>query len=110
MVRTGVTRAFGASLRKIISRSTSNRVKAFFAGMGVTAILQSSTATSMIISSFVGRGLMTVAAGLAVMLGADVGTTMVAQVLSFDFTWVAPFMMLAGYILFTIYVDKGKGE
>jgi phosphate:Na+ symporter len=110
MVRTGVTRAFGASLRKIISKSTSNRVKAFFAGMGVTAILQSSTATSMIISSFVGRGLMSVAAGLAVMLGADVGTTMVAQVLSFDFTWVAPFMMLTGYILFTIYVDKGKGE
>lgn len=110
MVRTGVTRAFGASLRKIISKSTSNRVKAFFAGLAVTAILQSSTATSMIISSFVGRGLMTVAAGLAVMLGADVGTTMVAQVLSFDFTWVAPFMMLTGYILFTIYVDKGKGE
>jgi phosphate:Na+ symporter len=110
MVRTGVTRAFGASLRKIISKSTSNRYKAFIAGIGVTAILQSSTATSMIISSFVGRGLMTVGAGLAVMLGADVGTTMVAQVLSFDFTWVAPFMMLIGYILFSIYQEKGKGE
>lgn len=110
MVRTGVTRAFGASLRKTISKGTSNPISAFFSGLGVTAILQSSTATSMIISSFVGRGLMGVSAGLAVMLGADVGTTMVAQVLSFDFTWVAPFMMLIGYILFSIYQEKGKGE
>ena len=110
MVRTGVTRAFGASLRRIISKGTSNPIKAFFAGLVVTAILQSSTATSMIISSFVGRGLMSVAAGLAVMLGADVGTTIVAQALSFDFTWVAPFMMLSGYILFSVYQDKGKGE
>lgn len=110
MVRTGVTRAFGASLRKVISKSTGNRITAFFAGIGVTALLQSSTATAMIIASFVGRGLMTVGAGLAVMLGADVGTTLVAQVLAFDFTWVAPLMMLAGYILFSIYNEKGRGE
>lgn len=110
MVRTGVTRAFGASLRKIISKSTGNRVMAFFAGIGVTAVLQSSTATAMIISSFVGRGLMTIGAGLAVMLGADVGTTLVAQVLSFDFTWIAPLMMLTGYIVFSIYQEKGRGE
>lgn len=110
MVRTGVTRAFGASLRKIISRSTGNRITAFFAGIGVTAVLQSATATSMIIASFVGRGLMTIGAGLAVMLGADVGTTLVAQVLSFDFTWVAPLMMLAGYIVFSLNQDKGRGE
>ena len=110
MVRTGVTRAFGASLRKIISRCTKNRILAFLSGIGVTAVLQSSTATAMIISSFVGRGLMTIGAGLAVMLGADVGTTLVAQVLSFDFTWVAPFMMLTGYIVFSIYQEKGRGE
>jgi phosphate:Na+ symporter len=110
MVRTGVTRAFGASLRKTISKSTGNRVSAFFAGIAVTAVLQSSTATAMIISSFVGRGMMTIGAGLAVMLGADVGTTLVAQVLVFDFTWVAPLMMLTGYIIFSIYQEKGRGE
>lgn len=110
MVRTGVTRSFGASLRKIISKSTGNRVSAFFAGIGVTAVLQSSTATAMIISSFVGRGMMTIGAGLGVMLGADVGTTLVAQVLTFDFTWFAPLMMLTGYILFSIYQEKGRGE
>lgn len=110
MVRTGVTRSFGASLRKTISKSTGNRIGAFFAGIGVTAVLQSSTATAMIISSFVGRGMMTIGAGLAVMLGADVGTTLVAQVLTFNFTWVAPLMMLTGYILFSIYQEKGRGE
>jgi phosphate:Na+ symporter len=110
MVRTGVTRAFGSSLRILISKSTGNRITAFFAGIGVTAVLQSSTATAMIISSFVGRGLMTIGAGLAVMLGADVGTTLVAQVLAFDFTWVAPLMMLVGYILFSSFQEKGRGE
>lgn len=110
MVRTGVTRAFGASLRKVISKGTHNPVLAFASGIGVTAVLQSSTATSMIIASFVGRGLMTVGAGLAVMLGADVGTTLVAQVLSFDFTWVAPLMMLSGYAMFSMFQDKGRGE
>lgn len=110
MVRTGVTRAFGASLRRAISKSTGNRFSAFIAGIGVTAILQSGTATSMIIASFVGRGLMTVGAGLAVMLGADVGTTLVAQVLTFDFTWFAPLMMVAGYVVFSVYQEKGRGE
>lgn len=110
MVRTGVTRGFGASLRKIISRSTSNRFTALLAGIGVTAILQSGTATSMIIASFVGRGLMTIGAGLAVMLGADIGTTIVAQALSHNFSWIAPFVMLTGYIVFTMNQDKGRGE
>lgn len=105
-----MTRAFGASLRKVISKGTHNPVLAFASGIGVTAVLQSSTATSMIIASFVGRGLMTVGAGLAVMLGADVGTTLVAQVLSFDFTWVAPLMMLSGYAMFSMFQDKGRGE
>lgn len=110
MVRGGVTRAFGASLRTIVSKSTGNRIAAFFAGIGVTAVLQSSTATAMIISSFVGRGLMTVGGGLAVMLGADVGTTLVAQLLSFDFTWGAPLLMLTGYIIFSMFQEKGRGE
>jgi len=110
MVRTGVTRGFGASLRKIISRSTINRFTALLAGIGVTAILQSGTATSMIIASFVGRGLMTIGAGLAVMLGADIGTTIVAQALSHDVSWVAQFVRLTGYIVLTVNQDKGRGE
>lgn len=96
MVRTGVSRALGSSLRQAISQGVSNRFKAFLIGIGVTSILQSSTATGLIIASFAGRGLIKTAPALAVMLGADVGTTLVAQVLSFDISWLAPSVILIG--------------
>ncbi|MAM34777.1 MAG: na+/Pi-cotransporter family protein [Micavibrio sp.] len=99
LVRVGVTRAFGASLQRTLSRATGNRFKAFIAGIITTMVLQSSTATTMIIASFVGRGLITVAAGLAVILGADVGTTLVAQVLTIDLTWLSPILIIIGYFL-----------
>ncbi len=100
LVRNGVTRAFGVQLRKVIARSTSNRITAFFAGMGVTALLQSSMATTMIISSFAGQGLIGTAAALAVVLGADVGTTIVAQVMTFDMSWLSPLCIIIGYFFY----------
>lgn len=109
-VRNGMTRAFGSDLHKAISASTQSRLKAFTAGVGVTALLQSSTATALIIASFCGQGLLTLSAGLAVMLGADVGTTIVAQVLSFDLRWIAPAFMVVGYILFKTYNKAGRLE
>ena len=57
LVRTGILRVFGANLRQLISRSVSNRFTAVLSGMGVTAVVQSSTATALIVSSFVGQGL-----------------------------------------------------
>ena len=101
MVKSGVTRAFGVQLRKIISIATKNRITALFAGIGVTALLQSSTATTMIISSFAGQGLIATTAGLAVVLGADIGTTLVAQVLTFDVSWVSPALLIVGYIAYS---------
>ncbi len=101
LVRNGVTRAFGLELRRAISISTKNRVSAFFAGIGVTTLLQSSTATTMIIASFAGQGLIGATAGLAVVLGADVGTTIVAQVLTFDLSWLSSAMLIVGYFFYT---------
>ena len=98
MVRTGVTRAYGGGLRQAISKSVANRLRALCVGVGVTAILQSSTATAMMISSFAGRGLITTAPALAVMLGADIGTTMVAQLLSFNISWASPLLLAFGFI------------
>jgi phosphate:Na+ symporter len=109
-VKNGMTRAFGSSLRDFIAQGTSNRVKAFFAGIGVTAILQSSTATALIVSSFVGQGSLSLAMGIAVMLGADVGTTLVAQILSFDLSWIAPFLMTFGFVLYSVGKTGGKGR
>ncbi len=100
MVRTGVTRAYGSSLRHSLGQHLDNRIAAFLAGLGVTAILQSSTATCLMTASFAARGLVAGSAALAVMLGADVGTTLVAQVFSLDISWLAPLFVVAGLIAF----------
>ncbi|WNK00735.1 Na/Pi cotransporter family protein [Thalassospiraceae bacterium LMO-JJ14] len=100
MVRTGVMRSFGAELRRALSMTAGKPLRAFAVGFGVTSILQSSTATALILSSFAGRGLIGGAAALAIILGADVGTTMVVQVLSFDLTWLSPLLIGAGVIAF----------
>jgi phosphate:Na+ symporter len=100
MVRTGILRVFGASLRQVLSRSISNRFKAMIAGLGVTALVQSSTATALIVSSFVGRGLVALPLALAVMLGADVGTSLMAVVFSFDLSWLSPLFIFLGVVLF----------
>ena len=100
MVRTGLTRAFGAALRRAIATCSRNRVTAFIGGFAVTGLLQSSTATALLVSSFAGRGLIPLSIAFAVMLGADIGTTVAAQVLSFDLGWVSPLLIGAGVIAF----------
>lgn len=101
LVRSGVTRAFGLQLRRVISMATQNRVTALLAGIGVTALVQSSTATTMIISSFAGQGLISTTSALAVVLGADIGTTIVAQALTFDLSWLSPALLILGYIFYS---------
>jgi phosphate:Na+ symporter len=100
MVRTGVQRAFGARLRNALGSALRNRFAAFAAGLGVTAILQSSTATGLMVSSFAAGGFVDLVSALAVMLGANVGTTLIVQALSFDVAEVAPALILLGVLLF----------
>jgi len=100
MVRTGAMRAFGGDLRKWLSNALSNRMSAFACGLGVTAVLQSSTATSLMTASFASRGLVTTGVALAVVLGADVGTSLIAQLLSFDLRWLSPVLLIVGVFVF----------
>ncbi len=100
LVRTGILRVFGANLRNVLAHSISNRYTAALSGIGVTALVQSSTATALIVSSFVGQGLVTLPLALAVMLGADVGTSLMAVVFSFDLSWLSPLFIFAGVVLF----------
>ena len=100
MVQSGIQRAFGPSLRRVLGLALGNRIKAFLAGVGVTAVLQSSTATALIITSFTAGGLVAMQPALAVMLGANVGTTLIVQVLSFDVASTAPVFVLTGVIMF----------
>src|SRR5690349_14832273 len=100
LVRTGILRVFGANLRNMLAHSVANRWAAAISGLGVTALVQSSTATALIVSSFVGQGLVTLPLALAVMLGADVGTSLMAVVFSFDLSWLSPLFIFTGVVLF----------
>jgi phosphate:Na+ symporter len=100
LVRTGILRVFGANLRHVLARSIGTRPAAAMAGLGVTALVQSSTATALIVSSFVGQGLVALPTALAVMLGADVGTSLMAVVFSFDLSWLSPLFIFIGVVLF----------
>ncbi len=99
MVRTGIMRTFGADLRHVLRVSLRNRATAFLAGLGVTSVLQSSTATALVVAAFASRGVVETAPALAVMLGADVGSSLVAQVLSLNVHWLAPILILLGVII-----------
>ena len=107
MVRIGITDAWGSEVRSALGASLSNRFKAFFAGLGVTVLLQSSSATALLTSSFSGQGIINTAPALAVLLGADVGTTLVTQILTFDLSAISPLMIAAGMGMFT-YSDSGR--
>jgi phosphate:Na+ symporter len=100
MVQSGIQRAFGPQLRRLLSSALGDRFRAFAAGVGVTAVLQSSTATGLMTTNFAGRGLVGLVPALAVMLGANLGTTLIVQLLSFDIGRVAPLFVLVGVILF----------
>jgi phosphate:Na+ symporter len=102
MVRSGIMRAFGSELRRILSLALRNRFLALLAGVGVTALLQSSTATGLLMTSFAARGLVDLVPALAVMLGANVGTTLIVQVLSLDISAVAPILFVIGLAAFKL--------
>jgi phosphate:Na+ symporter len=110
IVRTGMLRLFGENLRLVLSRSFSNRGSALLAGIGVTGLVQSSTATCLILASFAGKGLVVTSAALAVMLGADVGTALMAVVYSFDLSWLSPLLIFVGVVLFIPRQDATVGR
>ncbi len=100
MVLTGVLRAFGPNLRRFLDKALRNRFTAFVAGLGLTALLQSSTATGLMTTSLAADGLVSLVPALAIMLGANVGTTLIVQVLSFNVSAVAPLFFVVGVITF----------
>jgi phosphate:Na+ symporter len=100
MVHSGILRAFGSDLRVLLARALKNRFAAFAAGIGLTALLQSSTATALITSSFTAEGLVSLVPALAIMLGANVGTTLIVQILSFNIAAAAPILFIIGLVAF----------
>lgn len=110
LIKTGVMRAFGASLRLWIARGTGNRFTAVLSGMMATLALQSSTATAVITASFAANGVIKPRMAQAVMLGANVGTSIAAVILSLDVHWFGSAMILVGVTVFSLSkYARGKG-
>ncbi len=104
-VRTGILSVFGESLRHVLAVSLGSKPRALLAGLGVTSLVQSATATCMIVASFLDRKLVTTSAALTVMLGADVGSSLMAVVFSLDLSWLSPLLIFVGVVL---YVSRQK--
>lgn len=110
IVRTGIMRVYGSHLRRLLSHSMAHTPLAFGAGIGVTALVQSSNATALLTFSFVAQGLMALPTALAIMLGADVGTALMARVLTLDLSWLSPVLTLVGVSLFLSRKQSRVGQ
>ncbi|WP_147194017.1 Na/Pi cotransporter family protein [Pantoea sp. CCBC3-3-1] len=100
IVRTGIMRVYGADLRRVLSRSVAKKPMAFVAGIGVTALVQSSNATTLLVTSFVAQELVGLTPALVIILGADVGTALMARLLTFDLSWLSPLFIFFGVVFF----------
>lgn len=100
IVRTGIMRVYGADLRRVLSRSIEQKPMAFLAGVGVTTLVQSSNATTLLVTSFVAQNLVSLTPALVVVLGADVGTAIMARILTFDLSWLSPLFIFFGVVFF----------
>lgn len=110
IVRTGIMRVYGADLRRVLSRSVEKKPMAFLAGIGVTALVQSSNATTLLVTSFVAQNLVSLTPALVVVLGADVGTAIMARVLTFDLSWLSPLFIFFGVVFFLSRKQTRAGQ
>ncbi len=100
MVRTGFERAAGPTLRSLLLKASSHPVRGVVSGITVATLLQSSTAVVLLVAGFVSTGALSLAAALAIVLGADVGTAIVVQFLSLNLSWLIPAFLLVGGFMF----------
>lgn len=100
MVKTGMLRTFGEHLREWLSRTLSNRFSGFAAGVGLASLLQSSTASALLVAGLQGSGLVSTAIALSAVLGADLGSAIMARVLSLDLSLLSPVLIASGTFLF----------
>ena len=106
LVRTGVERGFAAPLRIWLRHSAKNWLLAAATGMGAAVFLQSSTAVAVLVSNFVAKGGLAAAVGLAILLGADVGSALVTQLLMVRQAFLTPLLLLVGVAIFL----RGEGN
>ncbi|OLF53951.1 Na/Pi cotransporter family protein [Pseudomonas chlororaphis] len=106
MISSALLRGFGTQLRQWLGQHLDNRWMALLSGIAITGVLQSSTAVSLMASSFTATGALGLAPALAVMLGANIGSTLVVQLLSVDMSILAPLVLLGGFIVLRLRDDS----
>lgn len=106
MISSALLRGFGSPLRQWLGHNLNNRWMALLSGIGITGLLQSSTAVSLMATSFTAAGTLALAPALAMMLGANIGSTLVVQLLSLDMSMLMPLMLLTGLIVFRLRDDS----
>ena len=100
IMSSGLKNAAGDKMQTILEKATANRVMAVGVGILVTLLIQSSSATDMMVISFVNSGLMTLAQAIGVIMGANIGTTITAQITAFNLGAYAPVILFVGAIMF----------
>ncbi|WP_170332769.1 Na/Pi cotransporter family protein [Ruegeria arenilitoris] len=99
MVRTGIERSYGASFQRVMT-GQQNYVQASGVGIAMAVVLQSSAAVALLTSGFAASGLLSFPVGLAIVLGGDLGSALVIQILSFRMDWLVPLLLAVGGYLF----------
>ena len=102
---TGLKNTAGDQLRVILEHATSNRFIAFLVGIAMTVLIQSSSATDMMVIGFVNSSLMTLSQAVGVIMGANIGTTITAQITAFNLSSFAPVILFVGIIMF-LFIKK----
>lgn len=110
VTRHGMLELLGPRLRLVLAAGTASPARGFLAGLGVTALIQSSSATALMTSSFVAGGLVSLPAALPIVLGADVGTSLMARLLSVDISWLSPLLLVIGIALRLSGKDSLRGQ
>ncbi len=105
----GLQKAAGEKLKKIIEMLTSNRFMGVLVGVFVTAIIQSSSATTVMVVGFVNAGIMQLTQAIGVIMGANIGTTVTAQLVSFELTQLAPAAVGIGMVIY-LFASKEKSK
>ncbi len=110
---TGIQKATGDKLRSLLKNITSNPIKGVLTGLGITAIIQSSSATTVLVVSFVSAGLLTLTQAIGVIMGANIGTTLTAWIISlfgfkFDIAALSIPLFLLGFIMQQFRKDRSK--
>ncbi len=98
IMSTGLRSACGEKLQVMLGKATKNRPVSILAGIGVTVLVQSSSATDMMVIGFVSSGLMTLLQAVGVIMGANIGTTITAQITAFNIGMLAPLILFVGAV------------